>query len=141
MKIIVFTLFFLVAHAGFSQELTAEEAFRISADTKKPVLLVFSGSDWCAPCIKFEKKVLSEETFKAYASEHLVILKADFPQRKKLAEALRKQNDALAERYNPDGLFPHIVLVAPDKLSAVPLAFTNQTSAEFIAMINAHLSE
>ena len=29
----------------------------------EPVLLVFSGSDWCSNCIRFNKEVLSDSTF------------------------------------------------------------------------------
>ena len=133
-------LVLLASHSGFSQEWTnSTEAFRISAETKKPVLLIFSGSDWCAPCIRFEKKVLSENAFQVYAKDHLIILKADFPQRKKLSEELRKQNDALAEQYNPSGLFPHLVLLTPDQSNATTLMYSNQTSNEFISEINAHV--
>lgn len=140
LKAVLSTILILLASClGFSQELiNSKEAFRISAETKKPVLLVFSGSDWCAPCIRFEKKILSENAFQAYAKDHLVILKADFPQRKKLSEELRRQNDALAEQYNPNGLFPHLVLLTPDQSSATTLMYSNQTSDEFISEINAH---
>lgn len=133
-------LILLAVPVGFCQDLSnSEEAFRISAETRKPILLIFSGSDWCALCIRFEKKILSEDTFQEYAKEHLVILKADFPQRKKISENLREQNDALAEQYNPTGLFPHLVLLRKDQSKLTTLVYNNQSPTEFISEINALL--
>jgi thiamine biosynthesis lipoprotein len=132
---IVISLLFLTNHVFGQIEFDAEKAFRISMENQRPVLLVFAGSDWCAPCIKFEKKVLSDSEFLAFAKENLIILKADFPQRKKLSEAEQKQNEILAEQYNPKGMFPHIVLLRPDKSILETPPFNNQTSAEFISQI------
>lgn len=80
-------------------------------DFRRTTMLVFSGSDWCLPCINFEKEVLQDSTFLAFAKKHFDILEADFPQRKKLTADLQKRNDALAARYNPNGYFPRVVLL------------------------------
>ena len=132
-------ILFASFHAWAQETSDSKEAFRISSETKRPVLLIFSGSDWCAPCIRFEKKVLIQPAFQSYAKDHLVILKADFPQRKKLPKELREQNDALAERYNPKGLFPHLVLLPAGQSNPTTLEYADQGTEEFIAEINAHL--
>jgi thiamine biosynthesis lipoprotein len=113
----------------------AQEAFRVAGETHKPVLLVFAGSDWCAPCIRFEKRVLTENSFLEFAKDNLVVLKADFPQRKKLPPGEQEQNDTLAEQYNPKGIFPKIVLVRVDKTVVSTLTYNNETSGEFIAQL------
>jgi len=79
----------------------------------KYILLNFSGSDWCAPCIKLKQEVFENETFLTLAQEKLVLLRADFPRAKKnqLAEELKKHNEALAEKYNPEGKFPLTLLL------------------------------
>ena len=59
-----------------------DEVTETSLDTNKPILLIFQGSDWCAPCIKFERNIWSTPTFQSYAEENLLIVKADFPRRK-----------------------------------------------------------
>jgi thiol-disulfide isomerase/thioredoxin len=139
---VVIVFAFVSCSGVFAQETsTSEEAFRLSSETKKPVLVVFSGSDWCAPCILFDKKVLSEQSFQAFVKGHLILLKADFPQRKKIPDDVKKQNDALAEKYNPKGLFPHMVLVIPGQTDPATLTYSNQTSDEFISEINAHLAK
>lgn len=78
-----------------------------------PIVLVFQGSDWCAPCIKLDKEIWSTETFKNYAKDHFVMLQADFPRRKKnaLTETQQQHNNALAEKYNPNGIFPFVVVL------------------------------
>jgi len=119
----------------------ADEAFQIARDSNKTVLLVFAGSDWCPGCIRFEKKILSERYFQDFVGGHLVVLKADFPQRKTLTAAIKKQNAMLAEKYNPDGLFPYLLLVSPDQIVIASLQYNNQSPAEFIDEIKGYLSE
>ena len=83
----------------------------------------------------------SENDFKEFASKNLVLLKADFPHRKKLPVAEQEQNDALAEQYNPDGIFPQIVLLRIDKSVLSTLPYNRQTSFEFISQIKKLLSQ
>ncbi len=119
----------------------ADEAFKLSAASQKPVLLIFSGSDWCAPCIQFQKRILSDEQFEHYASDHFIMLKVDFPQRRKLERELLTQNEALAEKYNPKGQFPHILLLRPDQTVLSLLSYRNQQPQEFISQLSVHFSE
>lgn len=119
----------------------AQEAFRMSSETNKPVLLVFAGSDWCANCIRFEKKILSATDFQAFAHENLVILKADFPQRTSLSAALQEQNASLAEKYNPKGEFPYLLLLTPGKSVLSSLVFSNQSPSEFITEIKSYIAK
>ena len=79
----------------------------------KFILLNFSGSDWCGPCIKMKKEVFESEAFLSLAEEHLILVRADFPRSKKnqLSNDQTKHNEALAEKYNPEGKFPFTVLL------------------------------
>lgn len=79
----------------------------------KHILINFSGSDWCAPCRRMKLEIFDSPTFEAYVSDKLVLLNADFPRRKKnqLDQRQTMHNDALAERYNPNGIFPLTLLV------------------------------
>lgn len=101
----------------FSQqwESSWEDALARAEAEKKNILLVFSGSDWCIPCIKMEKTVWSSSTFDAYAKSSLVTYRADFPKRKKnkLPESLQNEHNGLAEKYNPNGYFPWVVVLSP----------------------------
>jgi thioredoxin-related protein len=82
----------------------------------KYILLNFSGSDWCGPCMKLKKEVLDSEAFLKFAEDKLVLVRADFPRNKKnkLSPEQTKQNEALAEKYNREGKFPLTVLIDAD---------------------------
>jgi protein disulfide-isomerase len=101
-----------VAQQGPEQKLWLtdfDEALRVAAVKKLPVLVDFTGSDWCGWCIRLDKEVFSQEAFKAYARENLVLVKLDFP-RKPLPREQAARNQALADKYKIVG-FPTIVLV------------------------------
>lgn len=77
------------------------------------ILLNFSGSDWCGPCIKLKKDVFESAEFTAFAEGNLELIRADFPRLKKnqLAKDQQAKNDALAEKYNSSGKFPLTLLI------------------------------
>ena len=107
----------------------------------KPVLLAFVGSDWCATCIRFDKKVIHDPLFKEYSKDHLVLLLADFPQQKNLAPDIVKKNDSLAAIYNPEGVFPKFILVNSNTPGGFKqVAYTTQTASEFISDVKKKLS-
>jgi thioredoxin-related protein len=82
----------------------------------KYILLNFSGSDWCGPCIRLHKEIFDAETFITFADSNLILVNADFPRLKKnqLAKEQQKKNDQLAEQYDPQGIFPYTVLLNED---------------------------
>jgi len=111
-SIMLFVLFSNLANA--QQWLTNFEEAKVQATEKNQnIVLVFQGTDWCAPCIKLDKEIWSTETFKTQGETHFVMLKADFPRKKEnqLDETIKKQNAQLAEKYNKSGYFPFVVLL------------------------------
>lgn len=90
-----------------------DEAAKQAKKEHKHILINFSGSDWCSPCIRLRKEILETPEFETYASDQLVLVRADFPRQKKnrLPIAQVKLNEALAERFNPDGKFPYTLLL------------------------------
>ena len=79
----------------------------------KFILLGFSGSDWCIPCIRLHKQLLETAEFQQYADSNLVLVQADFPRLKKnqLSRDQQKKNESLAEKYDPQGSFPLTLLL------------------------------
>jgi thioredoxin-related protein len=79
----------------------------------KFILLNFSGSDWCAPCIKMKKEVFESEAFLFIAENELILVRADFPRSKKnqLPKEQIAHNEKLAEKYNASGKFPLTLLI------------------------------
>ena len=89
------------------------EAKNEAKKSHKLILVNFSGSDWCGPCIRLRKEILQSEEFEGYAKEHLVLVNADFPRQKKnqLPAAQVKLNEALADKYNAEGKFPFTLIL------------------------------
>jgi thioredoxin-related protein len=90
-----------------------ERAKQIAKEKHQLILLNFSGSDWCGPCIRMRKEIFDSETFSAMADTLLVMVNADFPRNKKnqLEKSLQVQNEMLADKYNADGKFPLTLLL------------------------------
>jgi thioredoxin-related protein len=76
----------------------------------KTLLILFTGSDWCPPCMMLDREVLEQPEFAAYAAKHLVLLEVDFPRVKMQSLEARAENLKLASRYGIDG-FPTVVLL------------------------------
>ena len=117
-----------------------EKAKQEAKQDHKVILLNFSGSDWCIPCINMEKEVFENAEFQNYAEKHLVLVRADFPRLKKtaLARDLQLNNEGLAEKYNKKGAFPFTVLL--DANGKVLKSWEGKpvgSTAEFINQIRA----
>jgi thioredoxin-related protein len=136
----IFLIYFSLPAAGITQVLTnAEKAFSVAGKSQRAILLIFSGSDWCQPCIRLHKFILADSAFQQFASRELVILEADFPQRKKMDKELVSQNEALARQFNPSGAFPRLLLLKPDKTVITVLEYNNQTSPTFVQQVSRYL--
>ncbi|WP_344712528.1 thioredoxin family protein [Winogradskyella damuponensis] len=116
-------------------------AKEIATKESKPIILVFQGSDWCGPCIKLDREIWSTDTFKAYANENYVMLKADFPKRKKnaLSEAQTKANAQLAEIYNKQGFFPFVVVLDSNGKVLGENSYKKTTPENYIKELNAFI--
>lgn len=101
------------AFAGGDAWMTDFEAAKAKAKAEnKPMLLDFTGSDWCGWCIKLDKEVFSKDAFKEYADASLVLVELDFPRKNEQSEELVAQNKALAKRYGIRG-YPTIIVLSP----------------------------
>ena len=78
-----------------------EDAKQLARKEHKHILLNFSGSDWCGPCIRLHKEIFESEPFQKFAETNLVLVNADFPRLKKnqLSSSQQKINDAIADKY------------------------------------------
>ena len=101
------------AHAEKGWLTNIDDAKKIAKTHKKLILLEFTGSDWCGWCIKLDEEVFSQAAFKAYADESLVLVELDFPRDNDQSQALKSQNQALAEKYKVRG-FPTILILSPE---------------------------
>ena len=90
-----------------------DEAKQLAAKEHKYILLNFSGSDWCGPCIRMHKEIFDDPSFQQFAGSTLVMVNADFPRNKKnqLSKDQQALNDKMADEYNSQGAFPYTVLL------------------------------
>lgn len=102
---------------GMNAQNRLENAKKEAMENKELILLSFSGSDWCIPCIKLHKNIIETEDFSKLQSDKIIVyINADFPRNKKnqLSSDIKKENASLADQYNPKGLFPYTLLLNSD---------------------------
>lgn len=92
---------------------TFESSLKQAQEENKKLILIFSGSDWCKPCILLKRTILDTDEFRDYAKDSLVVINLDFPYKKEnqLPKEQKEQNDKLAEIYNPNGAFPRVLVI------------------------------
>lgn len=94
-----------------AQELTWEtninKAIEVSNKTNKPLLLFFTGSDWCGWCIRLQKEVLKTPEFTKWANENVVLVELDYPRRMPQTAEIKKQNAELQQAFGIQG-FPTV---------------------------------
>ena len=93
---------------GWTEDL--DLAMKYAARTKRPIVLDFTGSDWCGWCIRLHDEVFSKKAFKDYADKNLVLVTIDFPRSKKLPAEIKQRNSKLSQKYGVRG-FPTIVIL------------------------------
>ena len=113
MKFIAIFLLFLIPSRWESNFETAKQ---IAKEKNQLILLNFSGSDWCIPCIAMHREYFDNPIFTAMAEKNLVMVNVDFPRKKKneLSAEIAKGNEILAEKYNKEGSFPLTLLLNSD---------------------------
>ncbi len=114
MKTFFSAIFLAVCITGLHAQSRMEAAKKTAKDHHELILLNFSGSDWCVPCIKLHKNIIDTEEFRQLESDNVIVyLNADFPRNKKNQpeESIKKENEHLADTYNPKGIFPYTILL------------------------------
>ena len=136
--LIVFILSLNTARLSAQDWRTDWDITKVEAEqANKKLILVFSGSDWCIPCIKLEKEIWESPSFTQYAEQYYVLFRADFPKRKKnkLPETIQKLNDRLASEYNSKGYFPLVVVLDAKGKVKGQLGYEKLTPEAYIALI------
>jgi protein disulfide-isomerase len=92
-----------------------DAAKKEAAKRNLPILVDFSGSDWCKWCMKLDKEVFSQKAFKDYVKDNFILLLIDFPNPRtsKQSDAEKKQNRELAQKYKVRG-FPTVLILDKD---------------------------
>ena len=120
MKKIILIAFLLIGATSLqAQELVwetnLEKASQVAMKTKKPLLLFFTGSDWCGWCIRLQNEVLKTPEFAAWAKQNVVLVELDFPRRTPQLPEIQKQNMELQQIFEVRG-YPTIWISNPTKV-------------------------
>lgn len=136
MKKLFFVTLFLSTTFFYAQNWQShfDTAKTLAKNENKNIILVFSGSDWCAPCIKLDTNIWKSAEFKNESAKNWIIYKADFPKKKanQLSEQLTKENGQLAEKYNNSGIFPLVLVLNPDGKVLGTMGYENITPQQYI---------
>ena len=139
MKKISFIFILLLSSLSYSQDwqTSYERSLNKAKKENKKIILVFQGSDWCGPCIKLSQEIWSSDYFINYSNKKFVMLQADFPRKKKnfLSDEQQKSNNLLAEKYNPNGYFPFVVIMDKNENLLGEMGYKKTTPENFIKII------
>lgn len=126
-----------IARGAAEWQTDYEQALAAAKAARKCVLIDFTGSDWCPPCIQMNKIVFSNAAFLSYAQKNLILLEIDYPRHKKLPENIVRQNERLLHQYEIEGKgFPTVLLLSPDgKILGEVQGYGGQEAAEIIAWV------
>lgn len=131
----------LLSFSAFAQDwhTNIDTAKALAKKGNHNIVLVFQGSDWCAPCIKLDKEIWSTAKFQDLAKNHFVMLQADFPKRKKnqLSDSQTAQNAKLAEKYNPNGYFPYVVVLSSEGKVLGSIGYEKSTPEKYFKKLTA----
>ena len=117
------------------------DARKIALQEKRPILIDFTGSDWCGWCIKLDKEVFSTKVFQAYAKDNLVLMLADFPSDKsKQSEEVQKQNEQMKNDFPIRG-FPTVFILSPDGKTVAKTGYQDGGPEAYVEHIKKLIAE
>ena len=135
MKKLILTLLFLAtitarADVTWLTDLDAAKAKGVKEN--KPVLVDFTGSDWCPPCIQLHKVVFQSAEFAAVASKY-VLVELDYPRKTPQAPELKAKNAELSKKFGISG-FPTVLLIdaKSGEVFGKTVGFGGQTAKEYL---------
>jgi len=90
-----------------------KKAQKIAQKEHKPIVMLFTGSDWCPPCRAMHRDLFINEEF-IKLSKKVVLVYVDFPRRKPMSAEQRQKNDQLRMKYRARGGVPAMVAITPE---------------------------
>ncbi|MFB9078478.1 thioredoxin family protein [Flavobacterium procerum] len=115
-KILLIVLFFSIS-AMQAQDLKwytdVREAITVSNKVQKPMLMFFTGSDWCGWCIRLQNEVLKTPEFKKWAQENVILVELDYPRAVAQTPEIKSQNNELQQAFGIQG-FPTVFFTSAE---------------------------
>jgi thioredoxin-related protein len=138
MKKILFILFISLtaitvkAQEDLTWHTDMAKASELSLKEKKPLMLFFTGSDWCGWCIRLQKEVFKKEEFTKWAKQNVILVELDFPKRTAQEEAIKQQNYQMQQIFQVKG-YPTVWLVNPEKTAEGKINLSALGSTGYVA--------
>ncbi len=112
----------------------------LAKEKEVPVILLFTGSDWCQWCKVLDENLLSDEQWQKYAAGNLALGYLDFPKdEEKVPEKYRARNEELSKKYNIEGYPTMVLLDWGGREVARPTAPDEEEVKKFINALNVYL--
>jgi len=128
------------AFAGETWHSSYEAALAAATDSGRPVLTVFTGSDWCVHCRHLEENVFHTAAFQDWARGRVVLLMIDLPQQG-ISQQERQQRSQVCVKYGVR-TFPSVLLIAPDGSTITSQSgYKGQTAATWVAAMDSHVPQ
>lgn len=109
-----------------------DKAVALAKKENKLVFIDFTGSDWCPPCIKLKKDVLSTTEFAKYAKDKFVLVELDYPRSKEQSDDLKAANSKLQKEFGIRG-FPTVLILDGERKEVLrKVGFGGLTTAEYL---------
>ena len=127
LSIILFTGLTAFAQKSAKEDLVwhtdLNKAIEIANKENKPMMLFFTGSDWCGWCVRLQKEVFTQVEFKEWAQKNVILVEVDFPRANIQTEEIKTQNRNLQQQFAVRG-YPTCWFVKADKLKDGKINFT-----------------
>jgi len=111
-----------------------EGAKKEAASAGKDILIEFTGSDWCPPCMALAETITGKESFIRDASEDFVLVALDYPRKTEQEAALKARNGKLAQEYKIQG-FPTLLLCDAGGRPYAKSGFQKGSPATYLALL------
>lgn len=113
-RLLFFLFCFFIGMSSQAQHTRFTDAQAIAIRENKLILLLLSGEDWCAPCVKLKKKVWNEPDFQEFISREFVRLELYIPKQESYGPewTVFKEYDELKNKYQAPFL-PTILVLTP----------------------------
>ena len=116
------------------------DALKYAKKYDRPILINFTGSDWCGWCVKLKKEVFDKKEFKEFAATDVILFEADFPSRKKQTAAIKGQNQKLKEKFGITG-YPSIILLNSKGEKITKTGYKEGGPVKYVEMLRKMLEE
>ena len=117
-RLLIILVALTFSYSALAQEATwytdVNKAIELSEKQKKPIMLFFTGSDWCGWCIKLQNEVFKQEAFVKWANQNVILVELDYPRRKSLDPQMQQQNAQMQQLFQVRG-YPTVFFVNPEQ--------------------------